>query len=159
MALRKNITGHLRKDWDVCWPQGSGILCWFLCWQHWLSLQSTKCPCGRDAFVFIFGGIALSGLETLWAISFLGAKRRGREQEESTHFVANILTGFCFLSDFHMSVYSCLCSPTWMPGFDLRTNCPINSWMSEFNLHLSLPPNLHSCFPLHNWWHSHSQIW
>lgn len=24
-----------------------------------------------------------------------------------------------------------------MPGFDLRTNCPINSWMSEFNLHLS----------------------
>lgn len=24
-----------------------------------------------------------------------------------------------------------------MPGFDLRTNCPINSRMSEFNLHLS----------------------
>lgn len=99
-------------------------------------VQSTRCVCGRDGFVFISGGITLSMLETLWAIS-CGAKRRGREREESTYFAANILRGFCSFSDFHMSVYSCLRSSTWMPGFDLRTNCPINSWMSEFNLHLS----------------------
>lgn len=110
-----------------------------LCSQQWLQ-HSAGCWARTRVFwqglfgVFIFRIIASSRIATCSEqCPFFGP--RGGKGRRKHIFLWQM--GFCFLSKFHMNIYSCLCSLTWMPGFDLRTNCPINSWMSEFNLHLS----------------------
>lgn len=127
-------TGHAPLLWDPTRASLQAVLTAAAAAHS--SLPSTNVSIGR-AFLSLSSEASRCPGQQHALSDLLSRGWEERKGEESMYFVASILMGFCFLSKFHMSVYSCLRSWTWMPGFDLRTNCPINSWMSEFNLHLS----------------------
>jgi len=145
-----------KHHWTPQERSGDLLFSWPQCWAHTSALGSCSCQSADCAHssgcstqqaaghervfwqglfgVFIFRIIASSRIATCSEqCPFFGP--RGGKGRRKHIFLWQM--GFCFLSKLHMNIYSCLCSLTWMPGFDLRTNYPINSWMSEFNLHLS----------------------